>query len=142
MSRHLFSAYLAPSYLKWTTRIMAIPVNSPYHFLVGFCEMNMPTVGTLIDFYPSGNLAVETRAVINDGILLNSFEALLYRVSPGHNYFTVNSQYAITYYDTNVYNPDENWIIIALDRSGDDGSLNYLHGHTNIKAGGTYPLSF
>jgi hypothetical protein len=104
--------------VKWTARIIAIPVTESGGFSVsGYFDIICPADGTVIErhSYASGSLTC------SGGVYLNSWESLYYRLPTNGVYASDNSRFVIVSYNT-AWTPDASWILIAA-RNGDDSSL-------------------
>ena len=124
-------------YLKWDTRIIAIPVKEPEFGSSGYIDIDCPTSGTITYYNSSGTETTKTCTA--DGIPIGNWEALWYVVTPGQSKTSVQTKFVVNAYQSRTHTPDENWLLIASRNGDSHGSfLKYLPGQVNIPVGGGY----
>ena len=122
--------------LKWSQRVILIPIERNEVGIDGYFNLDFPPVNTLIDYYNPSDV-LTTREVSSSGLLIGHWEALWYRIEQGTGYETVNSRYVITNYLNYNWQPDENWILLAV-RNGDNNILKFMPGQISIPLGNSY----
>ena len=124
-------------YLKWDTRIIAIPAKKTEFASGGYIDITCPTSGTIVYYNPSGTLT--TKICTADGIPIGDWEALWYVVTPGQGHTSSQTKFVAADHRSTTHSPNEYWLLIA-SRNGDAHGifLKYLPGQVNIPIGGGY----
>ena len=100
--------------LKWTRRVLAIPVERSEFGSSGYIDINCPTSGT-ITYY--GNGSVGTITCDADGIELPTWSALYYQVTPGQVSSSDQTKFRVVDYQNSSWAPEEGWLLLAVRNS-------------------------
>jgi hypothetical protein len=125
----------ASAYIKWSNRVIAIPVERTEMGASGYIDITCPTSGTITYF--SGASGSTTAACTADGIPMSTWEALYYVVTPGQSNASDQTRFRKVYYQNSTWDPDSNWILICA-RNGDGSELKWLPGQTTLAPGQSY----
>jgi len=128
-------------YLKWDTRIIAIPVKEPEYGSDGHINITCPASGTITYYNNSGTQTTVT--CTSAGIPIYDWHALWYVVTPGQSQTSAQSKFVLTSYQSRTHTPDENWLLIASMNGDSHGNfLKYLPGQVTIPIGGGYTSAY
>ena len=116
------------SYLKWTTRFIALPVGQTTA-VDGYVEIDQPTSNIPAEQVYNG----VARTASASGVILNNWEALYAVHTPG-GIPTAVSYYIVTY--TSTFTAPSNWLLVAAV-NGDDNSVKLGSGQI-VPAGGSW----
>ncbi len=132
-------SYSSTAKLKWTDRVISIPVPRRVASS-GFFQIDCPNTGT-ISYWGSGNVGASTTGVSSLGIPFGStWEALYYRCTPGaSSAFSQANLHRVDYRNTQweSYPGD----LIVATKNADDDSIKWHPGQINIPKGGTLTSS-
>jgi hypothetical protein len=121
------------SYLKWSQRVIAIPVENAEFGSQGYIDINCPTSGT-VTYYNSANVTT-TLTCTAAGIPLGPWEALYYQVTPGQGSTSDQTKFRVVSYINTTWSPTTGWILLATtngEGSGTGGHLRWLSGQVNL----------
>ena len=104
--------------LKWSARVLAIPVERSEFSSSGYIDINCPTSGT-ITYYANG--AISTITCDTDGIELPTWSALYYQVTPGQASSSDQTKFRVVNYQNSSWAPEEGWLLLAV-RNSDSAS--------------------
>ena len=125
--------------LKWSYRVIAIPVEKAEFGSAGHLDINCPLSGTIVHY--SGTTGVSTVTCDANGIPVDTWTALWYVVTVGQNNASVQGNFVLTYFQNDTWRPNSNWILIAV-YNGDatnGGHLKWMPGQINFAyTGGVY----
>jgi len=107
------------SNLKWSYRIIAIPVERTEFGNDGYIDIGCPTSGTITHYKSDGTTGTAT--CTSSGVPISSWEALWYVITPGQSSTSVQTKFVLTSYTNFNWRPDSNWLLIAV-RNGDTAS--------------------
>lgn len=129
-------------YIKWTSRVIAIPVEKTEFSSNGYIEINCPASGTVTYYGYSGGDVTTTYTCTSDGIPLGTWDALYYEVTPGQTYVSDQTKFRVVNYQNSTWRPSSNWLLIAI-RNGDHTNqiVRWIPGQANIFQGGSYDFS-
>lgn len=129
------------SYLKWSARVVLMPIEKTEMGATGLIEIGCPTSGT-ITYYNASNVTT-TATCTADGIPLASNEALYYQITVGQNEASQQTNFRLVNYQNSTWRPTSNWILLAVN-NGESGSahLKWVAGQFNFPTtGGVYNSS-
>ncbi len=119
----------ASANLSWTQRFIIISNGrGPFFSTVGYYDIDMPPVGTVI----TGVGGSANKTVSASGISINVWEALYYILPIGGIQTGLPSNFRIALYTSDLEVP-HNWVLIAV-RNGDNGYM-YLNNGIVLKLG-------
>ena len=120
------------SKLKWTHRIILIPIEKSEISSDGHINIECPTSGT-ITYYNSSNHTTTSSCDAN-GISIGHWEAIYYEIAPGQSAGSSQSRFRLVHYANSTWKPDENWILIAMRNSDLSNSecIKWMPGQVNI----------
>jgi hypothetical protein len=125
--------------LKWSNRVIAIPVEKVEFGSVGNINIECPLSGTII--YYSSLTGVSTVTCDANGIPMGGWDALWYVVTVGQSAASVQGNFVLTFHQNDTWRPTSNWILIAV-YNGDTiygGHIKWMPGQINFPyAGGVY----
>ena len=127
--------YNASSYIKWSERVIAIPIESNEMGASGYIDIETPVSGTITYF--SGSSGSTTATCTAAGVPMGAWQALYYVVTPGQASGTDQTRFRLVSYTNSSWNPDSNWILICV-RNGDSQQLKWLPGQTILAPGQSY----
>src|SRR6056300_210886 len=127
--------YNASSYIKWSERVIAIPIESNEMGASGYIDIETPVSGTIKYF--SGTSGSTTATCTAAGVPMGPWQALYYVVTPGQSSGTDQTRFRLVNYQNSTWNPDSNWILICV-RNGDGQQLKWLPGQTILAPGQSY----
>ena len=123
------------SSLKWTQRVILLPLENTEISTSGFFNIDCPTSGTITFYSSSGTTTVSCDG---NGIPIGVWQGLYYEISVGSSYNSQQTRFRLVDYGNSTWQPDENWILIAM-RNGDGSNDNndtqcikWLPGQVNI----------
>jgi hypothetical protein len=122
-------------YIKWASRVIALPVENNETGSQGYIDIDCPTSGTIT--YYNGTTGSTTATCTGDGIPIGNWEALYYVIEPGQSNSSVASRFRRITFTNTDWDPDSNWILICT-RNGDGGQLKWLPGQTILAPGQSY----
>ena len=132
-------SYSSTAKLKWTDRVISVPVPRRVASS-GFFQIDCPLSST-INYWGSGNVAASTTTCSSLGIPFGStWEALYYRCTPGaSSTFSQANLHRVDYRNTQweSYPGD----LIIATKNNDDDSIKWHAGQINIPISGTYTSS-
>ena len=114
---------IATAKLSWSSRIISIPVTKTSYATSGYFDINMPTNTTITQY--DGNSGTTTQTITTDGIQLNPWNALYYKLPIGAPNTTVNANFVIVAFTNSTWVLDSTYVLIAV-RNGDDNSVKFL----------------
>jgi hypothetical protein len=109
--------------LKWSSRIIAIPIERSEFSSSGYINIDCPTSGT-ITYYKSDQ-TTGTATCTSSGVPVDSWSALWYVVTPGQSQTSVQTKFVLTHHGNPDWRPDSNWLLVAV-KNGDASSNNAL----------------
>lgn len=121
------------SNLKWSQRVIAIPVENAEFSSQGYIDINCPTSGT-ITYYNSSNVTT-TLTCTAAGVPLGPWEALYYQVTPGQGSASDQTKFRVVSYINSTWSPTTGWILLATtngEGAGSGGHLRWLPGQINL----------
>jgi hypothetical protein len=125
--------------LKWSTRVIAIPVEKTEFGGSGLIDIYCPLSGTIVSYL--GATGVSTVTCDANGIPMGFWNALWYVVTVGQSAASVQGNFVLTTYTNDTWRPTSNWILIAV-HNGDGiygGHIKWMPGQINFPAaGGVY----
>ncbi len=119
--------------LKWSQRVIAIPVENTEFGAQGYIDINCPTSGT-ITYYNASNVTTTLTCTAN-GVPLGPWEALYYQVTPGQGSTSDQTKFRVVAYQNTTWSPTTGWILLATtngEGSGTGGHLRWLPGQINL----------
>jgi hypothetical protein len=125
------------SRLKWTTRVIAIPVGKNSGFSSsGYFDITIPLSGT-ITYYNSSNVTT-TLTCDGNGIPIGTWEGLWYKLPVGGGSTSVQANFAVANYQNSTWRIDPGWVLLAT-RNGDGASqsIRWLPGQVNFPSSGS-----
>nr|QIZ31128.1 hypothetical protein orf00108 [Ostreococcus mediterraneus virus 2] len=127
--------YNGSSYILWSQRVIAIPIESNEMGASGYIDIETPVSGTITYF--SGTTGSTTATCTAAGVPMGAWQALYYVVTPGQASGTDQTRFRLVSYQNSSWNPDSNWILICV-RNGDGQQLKWLPGQTILAPGQSY----
>ena len=119
--------------LKWSQRVIAIPVENTEFSAQGYIDINCPTSGT-VTYYNAANVTT-TVTCTAAGIPLGTWEALYYQVTPGQGSTSDQTKFRVVSYQNTTWSPTTGWILLATtnaEGAGAGGHLRWLPGQINL----------
>jgi len=117
--------------LKWSQRLIVIPVTKSKFANSGHFDINMPSTSTDISYYNGNNITSVTTT--SDGIPLTQWNALYYKLPLNASNATINKNFVIVNYNSPNWIPDINWILIAV-YNGDNSTIKFISANISFKA--------
>jgi hypothetical protein len=111
------------SNLKWSYRIIALPVEKTEFGSSGYFDINCPTSGTIT--YYEGDGTTGTATCTSSGVPVGNWSALWYVVTPGQSQTSDQTKFVLTDFQNPNWRPDSNWLLIAV-KNADPQSQNGL----------------
>jgi acyl dehydratase len=127
------------NYVKWSERVIAIPVEGTEFSGLGFIDINCPTSGTITHYKSDGTTGTAT--CTSSGVPISIWQALWYVVTPGQSNSSDQTKFVLTSYDNSNWRPDSNWLLIAVN-NGDSGILKWVPGRYDLVNGATFYKSY
>jgi hypothetical protein len=126
------------SRIKWSARVIAIPLKNPELAIQGYADIVCPTSGTIL-YYASGN-TLSTVTCDANGIPLADWQSLWYQIGPSQSSSPDSSRFRVVDYTSTGWAPGFGWVLIAARNSdATDGHVKWLPGQINFPAAsGTY----
>jgi hypothetical protein len=123
-------------YIKWSNRLILLPVDSVFYSSSGFLNIDCPTSGTISVYLNNGTTSTVT--CTSDGIPISDWRALYYVIEKGQTTDSDASRFILVDYSGNTnIKIDSNWVYIC-GRNGDDNRLKWMAGPTTLPPGATY----
>jgi hypothetical protein len=120
--------------LRWSARVIAIPVERTEFSQSGFIDINCPTSGTIVSYNADGSISTVT--CTSNGIPMSDWVGLYYEVTPGQTNTSDASRFRLVNYQNTNWRPSTNWLLLACT-NGDEGSIKWLPGQCNILSNST-----
>ncbi len=100
------------SYLKWSSRFIAISMERAKTFASGYVDINFPTNASLVTAWDKS-----TRLDAAQGLLLKDWEALyaVHEIGQGNDKVT----FQIVMYNSGTFHAPSNWLLVAVVNSDD-----------------------
>jgi hypothetical protein len=123
------------SYVKWSNRVIAIPVERTEFGSGGYIDINTPTSGTITYYNSSGTTTTVTCTA--DGIPMAVWEGLWYQVTPGQSSTSDQTKFRLVNYQNSTWAPGEGWLLLATTNGDGNGHLRWLPGQVNLPTTGS-----
>ena len=121
------------SAVKWSQRVIAIPVENSEFGSQGYIDINCPTSGTVV-YYNSSNVTT-TVTCTAAGVPLGPWESLYYQVTPGQGSASDQTKFRVVQYINSTWSPTTGWILIATtngEGASTGGHLLWKPGQVNL----------
>jgi len=129
--------------LKWSFRVIALPVEKAEFANNGYIDIECPLSGTIVSY--AGTTGVSTVTCNANGIPMSSWTALWYVIAVGQVNTSVQSNFVLTTHTNDLWRPTSNWLLIAV-LNGDTtngGHLKWMPGQVCLPyTGGVYDSKF
>jgi hypothetical protein len=123
-------------YIKWTERLILLPIDLDFYNSGGYININCPTSGTIPLYLNNGTNSTVT--CTSAGIPLSDWRSLYYVIEKGQTSTSDASRFRVVEYSNNTnIKIDSNWVYIC-GRNGDNNRLKWMAGPTSLALGATY----
>ena len=101
--------------IQWVGRFIAIATTGTdtEHLSNGYISLNPLPIGTVVTVQAAVGAAASSRTVTATGLQLNTWEALMYQITPGDGQASVNTKFYITSAFGNYFHSNEMTVMVC-----------------------------